>query len=110
LFSYRHSFHAGNHADVLKHLCQMLLIDKLKIKNKGFVYIDTHSGAGLYDLESDNAKKTNEFRQGIELLMKYQGNNPILNSMWSLFLTIIAIVIIQAHLKSPVLYYVRKTN
>ena len=76
MFSYRHSFHAGNHADVLKHLCQMLLLDKLKIKDKGFVYIDTHSGAGLYDLQSDSAKKTNEYRQGIELLMKYQGNNP----------------------------------
>jgi 23S rRNA (adenine2030-N6)-methyltransferase len=75
LFSYRHSFHAGNHADVVKHLGQMLLIDKLKEKDKGFVYIDTHSGAGLYDLASENAQKTKEFQQGIERLMQYQGTN-----------------------------------
>lgn len=76
MFSYRHSFHAGNHADVLKHLGQVLLINKLKEKDKGFVYIDTHSGAGLYDLAAENAQKTQEFQQGIERLMQYQGTNP----------------------------------
>ena len=75
MFSYRHSFHAGNHADVLKHLGQLLLIEKLKEKDKGFMYFDTHSGAGLYDLSSDNAQKTKEFQQGIERLMQYQGAN-----------------------------------
>ena len=58
MFSYRHGYHAGNHADVLKHICQMLIIDKLKQKNKGFTYIDTHSGAGLYDLTSEPVSYT----------------------------------------------------
>ncbi|MDP5131290.1 MAG: 23S rRNA (adenine(2030)-N(6))-methyltransferase RlmJ [Paraglaciecola sp.] len=75
MFSYRHSFHAGNHADVIKHLGLMLLIAKLKEKDKGFVYMDTHSGAGLYDLHSDNAQKTGEFKLGIDKLMDYQGSN-----------------------------------
>lgn len=75
MFSYRHSFHAGNHADVLKHLGQLILIEKLKEKDKGFTYIDTHSGAGVYDLSSDNAQKTKEFEQGITPLMQYSGTN-----------------------------------
>ena len=84
MFSYRHSFHAGNHADVLKHLSQMLLLDKLKLKEKGFVYIDTHSGAGLYDLSSDNAQKTNEYQQGITRIAQYTGDNKTLNNYLAL--------------------------
>lgn len=83
MLSYRHSFHAGNHGDVLKHLCQMLLIDKLKAKNKGFCYFDTHSGAGVYHLNSEESLKTNEFKQGIERLkghsLKNQANNHYLS-------------------------------
>ena len=78
MFSYRHGFHAGNHADVLKHICQMLIIDKLKRKDKGFTYIDTHSGAGMYDLASEQARKTNEFKQGITRLADYAGAEPTL--------------------------------
>ncbi len=75
MFSYRHSFHAGNHADVLKHLSQMILINKLKSKDKGFIYFDTHSGAGVYQLDSAQARKTNEFKQGIERAADYGGSN-----------------------------------
>lgn len=75
MFSYRHSFHAGNHADVIKHLTQMVLMNKLKQKDTGFVYFDTHSGAGLYDLTSDQALKTNEFKQGIARLSDYSNDN-----------------------------------
>ena len=78
MFSYRHGYHAGNHADVLKHICQMLIIDKLKCKDKGFTYIDTHSGAGLYDLSSEQAQKTYEFKQGITRLADYAGAEPAL--------------------------------
>ncbi|MBN7821119.1 23S rRNA (adenine(2030)-N(6))-methyltransferase RlmJ [Bowmanella yangjiangensis] len=69
MFSYRHGYHAGNHADVLKHLCQMLLLNKLAEKDKAFVYIDTHSGAGLYDLTSAQAQKTGEYKDGIDRLL-----------------------------------------
>ncbi|MGL4269306.1 MAG: 23S rRNA (adenine(2030)-N(6))-methyltransferase RlmJ [Plesiomonas sp.] len=65
MLSYRHSFHAGNHADVLKHTVQALIIDALKQKEKPFVYLDTHSGAGRYYLKSDHAEKTGEYLEGI---------------------------------------------
>lgn len=80
MFSYRHSFHAGNHADVLKHLCQMLILQKLSIKTKPWTYIDTHSGAGLYSLASEESQKTAEYLQGIERLSGYTGEcTAILN-------------------------------
>ncbi|GAC17362.1 23S rRNA (adenine(2030)-N(6))-methyltransferase RlmJ [Paraglaciecola arctica] len=84
MLSYRHSFHAGNHGDVLKHLCQMLLIDKLKSKDKGFCYFDTHSGAGVYQLNSEESLKTNEFKQGIDRLTGHSVQNKTINNYLSL--------------------------
>ena len=52
MLSYRHSFHAGNHADVLKHTVQSLIIESLKEKEKPFLYLDTHAGAGRYQLSN----------------------------------------------------------
>ncbi|HDR1051842.1 TPA: 23S rRNA (adenine(2030)-N(6))-methyltransferase RlmJ [Pasteurella multocida] len=68
MLSYRHSFHAGNHADVLKHLVLMLIIENLQQKEKGFYYLDTHAGVGRYRLFSEEAEKTTEFEQGIARL------------------------------------------
>ena len=68
MLSYRHSFHAGNHADVLKHAVQSLILQSLKIKDKAFVYIDTHAGAGCYDLHSKEMDKTGEYLEGINRL------------------------------------------
>ena len=65
MLSYRHGFHAGNFADVLKHSLITLVINALKQKDKPFVYIDTHAGAGKYSLQSEFAQKTEEYRQGI---------------------------------------------
>lgn len=79
MFSYRHSFHAGNHGDVLKHICQISLLNKLKLKDKGFVYFDTHSGAGVYNLNSEQALKTQEFKQGIDCLVGQKFEEPIIN-------------------------------
>lgn len=70
MLSYRHSFHAGNHADVLKHAVQSLIIDSLKLKDKPFVYHDTHAGAGRYNLSSAHAEKTGEYSDGIGRLWK----------------------------------------
>jgi 23S rRNA (adenine2030-N6)-methyltransferase len=84
LLSYRHSFHAGNHGDVLKHICQMLIIEKLKSKDKGFCYFDTHSGAGVYQLNSKESLKTNEFKQGIECLIGHSFQNEAINNYLSL--------------------------
>lgn len=65
MLSYRHSFHAGNHADVLKHIVLMLILENLKLKDKGFYYLDTHAGVGRYQLSSDEAGKTGEYKEGI---------------------------------------------
>ncbi len=65
MLSYRHSFHAGNFADVLKHIVVIEILQHLTKKDKAFDYIDTHAGAGLYDLESDQASKLQEYSNGI---------------------------------------------
>ncbi|AKH87734.1 23S rRNA (adenine(2030)-N(6))-methyltransferase RlmJ [Edwardsiella tarda] len=68
MLSYRHSFHAGNHADVLKHTVQSLIIEALKEKEKPFLYLDTHAGAGRYLLSGEHAEKTGEYLEGIARL------------------------------------------
>lgn len=65
MLSYRHSFHAGNHADVLKHTVQSLIIESLKEKDKPFLYLDTHAGAGRYQLSGEHAERTGEYLEGI---------------------------------------------
>jgi 23S rRNA (adenine2030-N6)-methyltransferase len=65
MLSYRHSFHAGNYADVLKHIVLIQIIEYLKKKDKPFCYIDTHAGPGTYQLNSDYALKNREFENGI---------------------------------------------
>ncbi|ELY2678560.1 23S rRNA (adenine(2030)-N(6))-methyltransferase RlmJ [Cronobacter sakazakii] len=65
MLSYRHSFHAGNHADVLKHTVQSLIIESLKEKEKPFLYLDTHAGAGRYLLSGEQAERTGEYLEGI---------------------------------------------
>ena len=68
MLSYRHSYHAGNFADVLKHSVQSLIIEALKQKPKAFVYQDTHSAAGRYHLKDSHGEKTGEYREGIARL------------------------------------------
>lgn len=65
MLSYRHSYHAGNFADVLKHIVLIECLQHLSKKDKAFDYIDTHAGAGLYDLASVHAGKLQEFKNGI---------------------------------------------
>ena len=65
MLSYRHSYHAGNFADVLKHIVLIEILLHLGKKDKAFDYIDTHSGAGLYDLRSVHAEKLQEYQTGI---------------------------------------------
>ena len=66
--NYRHGYHAGNFADVVKHAVLTRILDYLKRKDKPFRVIDTHAGAGLYDLSSEEAQKTGEWRNGIAKL------------------------------------------
>ncbi len=70
--NYRHAYHAGNFADVLKHAVMALVIEHLKLKPAPFRVIDTHAGIGLYDLASVEAQKTGEWRAGIGRLLGAQ--------------------------------------
>jgi 23S rRNA (adenine2030-N6)-methyltransferase len=81
MLSYRHAFHAGNHADVLKHLVQVLVLQYLVEKEgKPLCYIDTHAGAGCYDLRSAFASKNREFDSGIAHLWRRTDLPPPLES------------------------------
>jgi len=72
MLSYRHSYHAGNYADVLKHTVLTLCLESLKEKDKPFIYLDTHSGAGRYLLQSEHAEKTAEYLSGIAPIWQQQ--------------------------------------
>jgi len=68
MLSYRHAFHAGNHADILKHLVLVNCLHYAMRKDTPLFYLDTHAGAGLYLLDSDAARKTGEAEAGIRKL------------------------------------------
>jgi 23S rRNA (adenine2030-N6)-methyltransferase len=67
--NYRHAFHAGNFADVVKHAVLARVVAYLKEKPAAFRVIDTHAGAGLYDLSGEEASRTGEWREGIGRLL-----------------------------------------
>jgi 23S rRNA (adenine2030-N6)-methyltransferase len=75
--NYRHSFHAGNSADVVKHSLLIALVRALQIKESGLTLIDTHAGCGLYDLNGEEAGRTGEATQGV--LRAFTDQNPLLN-------------------------------
>ena len=66
---YRHSFHAGNFADVHKHIALLALISALQKKAKGFLFLDTHAGEGLYDLAGADARRSAESEAGVTRLL-----------------------------------------
>lgn len=69
MLSYQHEYHAGNHADVLKHAALMLLLAHLRAQAQPFAVLDTHGGRGSYDLASAEALRAGEFRHGIARLL-----------------------------------------
>lgn len=73
MLSYRHAFHAGNHADVLKHLILIEIAQYMAEKPAPFWIIDTHAGAGRYALESAHASKLGEYRDGVGRLWEAKG-------------------------------------
>jgi 23S rRNA (adenine2030-N6)-methyltransferase len=73
---YRHSFHAGNFADVHKHVALLALLRAMQRKDKGFLYLDTHAGAGRYDLGAPEARRSAESRHGIMALMAPTPGTP----------------------------------
>lgn len=75
--NYRHSFHAGNSADVVKHSLLIALVRALQLKQSALTLIDTHAGCGLYDLDGEEAHRTGEAAQGV--LQAFADPNPLLN-------------------------------
>ena len=73
--NYRHAFHAGNFADVIKHIVLARILTYLQDKPAAFRVIDTHAGAGLYDLDSDEARRGGEWLTGIARLMQARLSN-----------------------------------
>ncbi len=76
MLSYRHAFHAGNHADVLKHMILLQIAQYMGEKPAPFWIIDTHAGAGRYALESAHATKLAEYRDGVARLWEARGLPP----------------------------------
>ena len=75
--NYRHAFHAGNFADVMKHALLVWLLDALKRKPKPFFVLDTHAGPGFADLDAEPATRTGEWRAGIGRLMEEPAFLPL---------------------------------
>ena len=73
MFSYRHAFHAGNHADVLKHTVLIATLQHLLLKEAALMVLDTHAGAGLYRLDGDYASTSGESADGIARLLAAPG-------------------------------------
>ena len=76
MLSYKHGFHAGNHADVLKHICLIYFIKSIKKSNNSITYIDTHSGGGVYNLKHDYMKKNKEYLGGISKIIDFKTEDP----------------------------------
>jgi 23S rRNA (adenine2030-N6)-methyltransferase len=75
--NYRHSFNAGNSADVVKHSLLIALVRALQQKEGALTLIDTHAGCGLYDLDGEQAQRTGESTQGV--VRAFADPNPLLN-------------------------------
>ena len=77
IVNYRHVFHAGNFADVLKHAVLARILVHLKRKEAPFRFIDTHAGAGRYDLSGDEARRSPEWREGIARVLTAKWPPPV---------------------------------
>jgi 23S rRNA (adenine2030-N6)-methyltransferase len=82
--NYRHFYHAGNFADVFKHLVMVLAMDHLQQKEKGLFCLDAFAGCGLYDLAREEAQRTQEYENGIGRIMSVASLNPDLRRYQSL--------------------------
>lgn len=81
MLSYQHSFHAGNHADVLKHLTLVAVLERLNLKTKPYFFLDTHAGDGIYNLNSEQALQNSEAKTGIlQLELNRQLDNDETNN------------------------------
>ena len=80
MLSYKHGYHAGNHADVIKHIILLYLYNIEKKTNNSISYIDTHSGNGIYKYISKYMDKNKEYKDGIKKIQNYKGNNILIKN------------------------------
>ena len=90
MLSYQHGYHAGNHADVLKHVILLAIIRHMQAKVAPITYIDTHAGAGSYALHESQAQKTQESATGIHKLYEWQAQGKPLDPLIADYLALIA--------------------
>ena len=83
MLSYRHGYHAGNHADVIKHIILLYLYNIEKKADNSISYIDTHSGNGMYKYISRYMDKNKEYKDGIKKIQNYKGNNILIKNYLS---------------------------
>ena len=76
MFSYKHAFYAGNHADVLKHICLIYFVKSIKKTYNSIIYIDTHTGEGIYNFTHDCMKKNKEYLNGITKIINFKTKDP----------------------------------
>lgn len=74
---YRHAYHAGGYADVVKHCLLILLLERMQLKESPMVYVETHAGAGRYDLSSFESQRLREHERGIDVVMRRAGPKPL---------------------------------
>lgn len=104
LMNYQHEFHAGGIADVFKHIVLIAILESLHKKESAFCYIDTHGGAGIYDLSSEAAQKTGEYNQGIAKLIGHSVASPLITQYLNLVATC------QNYAQSPRNYFESHTK
>lgn len=85
MLSYKHGFHSGNHADILKHMVICLLMRALNKKEKPYIVIDTHSGSGLYKLDGFMAQKNQEFKSGISKIKDNKTLRELVPEFYSVY-------------------------
>jgi 23S rRNA (adenine2030-N6)-methyltransferase len=78
--NYRHAFHAGNHADVLKHIVLLACVEHLKNKPGGFAILDAFGGPGRYNLDSEEAQRSPEWRTGARLIWDWADGPPLVDA------------------------------
>lgn len=98
MLSYRHGYHAANHADILKHMTLCVLLRSLLQKDKPFTLIDTHAGAGIYDIKSTFAQKNQEYKSG---LAKIIDNTQLLELVPEFYQTLTAVNLNNHGLSNP---------
>src|SRR5258706_11879769 len=108
--NYRHAFHAGNFADVVKHIALVAILLHLRRKDAAFAVIDTHAGRGLYDLSAEAAERTGEAQKGIGRILAMPQSGTACPDMLARYIEIVKAAgegfypgspLIAAHLLRP---------